>query len=443
MNFIHQKINNFISHPFVKDTAVLQVGNVLGTIISILSAVLIARLLQPEKYGLYSLIFAFAGLISLFINLGAEKATIILFSEAYAKKDKEKIKEILTYFLKINMLIFFTVGLALILLAPVLSKYFYHSIEIGNLTRLIILTNFLGLFFGIITVTFQVLRQMMNYAVIDNLNTLLKSILSILFVVWGLGVFGVVIGQLMAAILILIISIAFYGYLTKKNDYLPTLADLFLNFGRVSVKKYFKFGFLIALDENINSLYGYLPMVFLGAFAATNEIAYLKIAFKYVSLPLILLGPVGQLLNIQLPATKISGYESLKRNFIKVTVYSFLISVVLMSILILLAPFLVGFFYGQSYLPSIKLIYYSAVFVAFSSLAVGLGAMFRTLNLMRVAIIINASVILLGLPIVFWSIRTYGVMGAVFAISGWPLIADIINYLYLLNFLNKTKIISK
>lgn len=438
LNF-REKINGFISHPFVKDTVILQVGNIFSIGIGIIISILIARLLQPEKYGLYGLVFAFAGLLGLFLNLGAEKATIILFSEAYGRGDKKEIKDILTYFLKVNIFIFFTIGLIAILLAPILSQYFYKSIEIGDLARLVIFTVFFGIFFGVLTVTLQVLRQMKWYILVNNLNTLLKGALSIFFVILGLGVFGIVIGQLIIAMIMFLISVIFYEFLVKKNEILPSLRDLFSNFWQVPLKKYFKFGFLIAADENLSGLYGYLPMIFLGMFAAVQEIGHLKIALNYVSLPLILLGPVAQLLNIQLPITKALAPQSLKKNFIKTTVYSFFIAAGLMAVLILVAPFLVRFFYGSGFLPSVRLIYYLAGLSVLLSTGIGVGAMFRTLNKMAVALKINALVILFCLPIVFELIKNYGALGAGLAHFGWLLISDIIGMVYILRLLNNEK----
>lgn len=434
---LKEKINNFFSHPFVKDTAILQVGNVLSIGIGIIASILIARLLQPEKYGLYGLVFAFAGLLGLFTNWGAEKATVTLFSEAYGRGDKKEINDILTYFLKINIFIFLTVGLVTILIAPLLSQYFYRSLEIGQLARLVILMSMLGIFFGILTITLQVLRQMGYYVAVNILDSLFKGIFAVLLIFLGWSVLGIVIGHLLAAFILLIISIFFYESLNKENEYLPSLKDLFLNFWQVSVKKYFKFGFLIAIDGNLSHLYRYSPMVFLGMFVAVQEIGYLKIALNYISLPLILLGPVAQLLNIQLPMTKALSPQSLKNNFIKVTVYSFFIAAGLMVVLILLAPFLVRFFYGISFLPSVKFIHYLAGFAVFSSIGIGVGAMFRTLDKMNIALKINILVIIFGLPLVFWLIKTYGALGAGFANFGWLLISDIIGVLYILKFLNK------
>lgn len=438
MNNLKDKILDTLRHPFVKDTAILQISNVFAIGFGIIISILIARLLQPENYGLYGLVFAFASLLGLFMNWGADKATITLLSEAYARKDKDEIRNILTYFLKINLIIFFTAGILFIILSPFLSVNLYQTATIGNLARLIIFTNLFGIFFGINAISLQILRQMGSYVFFDILNSLLKGIFSVAFILLGLSVFGVILSHLVVAILLFIISIFFYQYYILKKDPLwPPLKDLFLNFKNISAGRYFKFGVLIAADENVASLYSYLPMVFLGIFAAVSEIGYFKIALHYVKLPIVLLGPVSQLLNIQLPITKTAGLDSLKFNFIKATGYSLALAVFLTIILVFLAPYLVNFFYGAAFMPSVKLIYIFAVFSFLAAIGVGVGAMFRTLNKVSSAIIINVIIICLLSPVIFWLIKNYGAIGAGISAIGWPLISDAAGFFYILYILNK------
>ena len=436
---LREKFNDFVLHPFVKDTAILQISNIFSIGFGIIVSVLIARLLQPANYGLYGLVFAFAGLLGLFMNWGADKATITLLSEAYARKDRIEIKNILTYFLKINIIVFFTIGVLLIFLAPYLAQIFYKSAGIGQLARLIILTNIFGIFFGINSISLQILRQMGFYVLFDILNSLLKGILSLTFIFLGLNVSGIVLSHLMVAILMCIVTVIFYQYfLLKKEVIWPSFWGLFSNLRSVSLRKYFKFGALIAIDENVTGLYRYLPMIFLGMFVAVSEIGYFKIAINYVYLPIVLLGPVSQMLNIQLPMTKTTGLNSLKKNFIKATVYSLLLAISLTGALVLLAPYLVRFFYGESFMPSMRLIYVFAVFSFLSAIGVGVGPMFRTLDKVLWGIKINLIVICFLVPLAFILIKNYGALGAGLVIISWPLLSDIVGIFYIINFLNQS-----
>ena len=235
-----QKLHSFIQHPFVKDTAILQAGNFFNIGLGILTSVLTARLLQPDKYGVYTLISSFAGLIALFMNFGADRTATTLVAEAYAKKDKIEIKNVLTYFLKINGVIAPLIGIAAVIVAPFVTLYFYHSSYLGEMSRLAIITFiFVGTFWSLLTIALQVSRRMMNYVLLDNLNTLLRSALCIGLILLGWGVWGVLMGQLLAAVIMAIISLFFYRFLAHRSEYFPKIRSLVASLRQVSIKKYF------------------------------------------------------------------------------------------------------------------------------------------------------------------------------------------------------------
>jgi len=102
-----------------------------------------------------------------------------------------------------------------------------------------------------------------------------------------------------------------------------------------------------------------------------------------------ILNPVSRLLSVQLPKSKTYGYKILKEHFYKTSFYSGAISIFLVIPFIILAPYLIKFFYGQEYIESIKLVRYLAVFVAFSGFGVGLSPFYRTANKMKISIITN------------------------------------------------------
>jgi len=98
------RFKDFIKISFVQDVGTLETGKILSILLSAIGSIILARLLQPESYGVYGLIFAFVGLVGIFMNWGGVFASLTLLSGAYAKKDKQEVKNILTYFVKITLL---------------------------------------------------------------------------------------------------------------------------------------------------------------------------------------------------------------------------------------------------------------------------------------------------------------------------------------------------
>src|SRR3989344_1288898 len=89
-------------HRFIKQTATLQIGSFGGTIVQAVAGILIARLLQPELLGIYSLAFGLASMTSLVIGMGIQEAVSSLLGRAYAQKDETEIGNILGFMLKIT-----------------------------------------------------------------------------------------------------------------------------------------------------------------------------------------------------------------------------------------------------------------------------------------------------------------------------------------------------
>lgn len=427
-----KKIQSLFQYNFVKDTAILQVGTFFSTGLSFVASVIFARILGPEDYGIYALIFAFASLIELTMNWGADYATITLLAGAWAKHDKEEIKKIIIFFVKISLIIAIVVGSLAIFLAPFLAEQLYHHhLQVGLLARWIIAAVMIRFFFVLTTIILQASRKIKYLTTLENINKIVYIAIPVGLVLLGLGLYGIVIGNLISAMVFFIFSLCLYQKLLKRTDLLPNFKEIWHGLKTVSIKKYFKFGFLIAIDKNLTILYSVLPITFLGMFATGVQISYFKIAFSYIGLSVMFLGPISRLLMVQLPKSKISGPAVLKEHFFKTSFYSFLVICVIIVPMIFLSKYLVVFFYGPNYLPTVKLIYWLWPYALVVAWGIGLGALYRTINKMKASIIINAINLVVGAPIFFWLIKSQYLVGTVITVIVWLGISVLASWIYL------------
>lgn len=402
---LSKKIKNLLGISFVRDVGMLQIGTVFSTGLAFAASVVFARILGAENYGIYSLIFAFVGLVGVFKNFGAERACLTLLPEAYAKKNKQEIKNILTYFVKITLLLATTIGLIAIIFAPFFSNLLYHNPRVGQLARWVLLANIFASVFLLLTISLQSIRKIKYLTILEFINKSLYKLLPIIFVLLGLSLSGIVWGHLLSAVLFLIFSIFVYIRLAQRNEYFPNFRQIFLNFNKIKFRKYFNFGFLIAVDRNLGNLAGLLPITFLGMFALPQEVAYFKIALAYIIVPSLLIAPISRILTVQLPKSKASSLKLLKEHFFRVSFYSGLIALTMALFLCLLAPFLIKLFYGQEFLPSISLVYYLAIITVLSGFSIGFSSMYRTLNKMKFPIILNINQMILMILMVLFLIK--------------------------------------
>jgi len=421
---------------FVQDTAILQVGSLFSTGLSLLASIIYARVLGIEGYANYALIFAFVGITSFFLNVGADQATLTLLSKAYSQKRKDQVKDILTYYIKITLLVSLIVGILIIIISPFLTTRLYNSYEIGQLARVIIVSNIIKIFWGMYIVVLQVIRKIKNLTIIENLNKIFYVLIPAGLVLLGLSLKGLVFGYLIVAFGFAIFSILAYRKLRFKNLILPSWREIFYNLKDVKLRYYFKFGFLIAIDKNLSNLYSTLPIFILGIFYL-NEVAFFKIAVAYAGLPLILAGSVSRLLTVQLPKSKLYGLEILKRDFIRSAIGSFLIVLIISVIFAFLASILIPLAYGREYLSAIMLSYPLLAASIIVSLGVGLGPILRTLNLMKASILLNFILIAIGSCILYYFIKNYPIQITIYPIAFFPPLAASTLFIYIIRYLNK------
>ena len=413
----------------------MQVGTIFSTLVSIAASILLARILLPDQYGTYRIVFSFAGIILLFLSWGVENATPIILSEEYSKQNKAEIKNVITYFFKTNFYILI-LSLLAIVVAPFLSELVYGLKEIGYLSRIVILTSVMTVFVNLINIIFQIKRKVSAAVIFDFSKELLRVILSLAALFLGLEVAGVLKGQLLAALLAVLAMIIIYAKYFSKDKLLPKPKEIIANFRAVKIRKYFSFGMFISFDKNVSALYSLLPIFFLGIFYPSEQVAYLNIALKYITLPLILLAPISRLLDIRLPQmTAESDIGKLKRSFYKVSIISGMIVFVLAIFALFLAPFLIKLFYGENYAESVSLIYYLVPLPILSGFAVGIGSLFRVLNKLKAALVINGTLVVLGVAPVYLSIKIFGVVGMIIAYILWLSVSNLVSFLYIKRFL--------
>ena len=94
-NFYINQLKSVSRSKFVQDVSILQAGSMVGTFLSLISSVVFARTLNPSLYGTYSLVFAFASLVGIFMSWGTAYGALTLLAEAYSRGDKLEIRNII------------------------------------------------------------------------------------------------------------------------------------------------------------------------------------------------------------------------------------------------------------------------------------------------------------------------------------------------------------
>jgi len=387
---------------FLKNTIFLQIGSVFYLGIAFISSIVYARVLGVEGYAIYGLIFAYVGLATIPMSLGTVDSTLTLLASAHEEANEKKIKDYLSYYLKITLSISLFIGVILMIVSPFIAARLYlNGAIIGKLAAIIILSKIILIFYDVYLIILQAANKIKKVAIIEAVEKIIYLIFPITLVLLGFGLNGLIFGQLLAASTLSIYAIFAYSRIKKTYDFYPTWLDIIYNHSRVSLRYYVKFSILIAVNKNIGSIMSNLPIFLLGIIASINNVGYFKIAFAYTALSSFVLSPVSRMLNIQFPKSKTISKRNFKIQFYKISLLSGLINILILIPMLILAPFLIKTFYGQEYIPSIAISYPLSLYFAISGFMVGSGAFYRAANLMKQSILINIAQSIVFIPMIF------------------------------------------
>ena len=417
--------------------AALQAGSFGGTIIQAVIGIVIARLVQPENFGTYSLAIGMAGMTSLVLGMGIQEAVSSLLGRAYVRKDNIEIENILGFMLKITFLAALGVILISIFLPNIADKLYGNSVIGVYAAVVVIATLFSSLFFTLTYSSFQVIGRTRSLGLLILSDQSLRYVLSLIFVLVGFGVLGAVSGQLAGAMIIFVVSALLFANISKKEPLFPKLLHLLSSVARADVKKYFGFTFWVALDRNMGNIFMALPVILTGVYVTVSEVSFFKLAFGYTNLVLSLLGPISVLLNVEFPKIQVQDEGQLYRNFKKVSLYSLGLSVLLTIGAAIVSPFVFKILYGESYVPSIKYIFGLVAYGSLFGIGVGLGPMWRAIDKVKVSILINSVILVAGIPVGLWLIKNYGLWGSVIMVTIWFSVSHVVSFAYLVKKLKK------
>src|SRR3990167_9614490 len=203
---LFRKLNYLYQNKFVRKTATLQAGSFAGNVVQAGIGIIIARLLQPELFGLYSLAIGMASMTSLILGMGIQEAVSSLLGRAYAKEDKSEIENILGFMLKITFLAALMVIVVSFFL-PSIANGLYGNSLIGVYAAMVAVAAVLSSFFFTLTYSsFQVAGRVKSLAILLLSDQSLRYVPSLTFVVTGFGVVGAVSGQLAGALIVFLLS---------------------------------------------------------------------------------------------------------------------------------------------------------------------------------------------------------------------------------------------
>jgi O-antigen/teichoic acid export membrane protein len=195
-------------------------GIVVSTIVSALGVIVLARVMQPQNYGLYTIALAAPNLIGTFRDWGMNSAMVKYTAQYSAEEKLQRARSVLLAGLVFEVIL----GLALSFLSFMLSGFIANDIFKRPITALIEISSFTilaGAFLNAAQAAFTGRERMQPNSVTLVFQALFRAVLSPLLVYVGFGVSGAVVGfaagSLGGGLVGVILMFEIYNGLRRKN----------------------------------------------------------------------------------------------------------------------------------------------------------------------------------------------------------------------------------
>jgi len=404
-----------IARSSVRGGFFLFLGNILSTLILALGSIIIARLLGPSGYGIYSLSLVLPSLLVSLFGFGIDPA-LTMFSAKFRSEGKV---HSLIDFLRAGFLFKLLIGLVAFLIGFVFSDYFAIYVlnrpDLGSLVKVASVIIVFSIIYNGIIATFIGLDRMENNAILAFFQSIFKVTVGPFLIILGFGVLGALIGHIVGYVVasflgvVILLVRQFNVFRVSLNDG-PSFSD--------NVKAMISYGFPLYLSSLLSVFLGQYQLMILAYYVSDFDIGNFNAAVNMSTMINILAVPITTSL---FPAfAKLNPKDErneIKRLFDRAVKYSSIIIIPVSVIVMIFSKELVRLFYGSNYLSaSSYLSLYVIIFLyaglgslIFSSFFNGIGET----KLMFWASLVNS---IIFIPSAFIFTRLYAIPGLITAI---------------------------
>ena len=415
--------------------------NFLAKIGSLFFTIILARMLMPELFGLYSLALSTILIFYTFSELGIGQTLIIFVSKEFGKsKKKIKAKSYIIYFVKLRLFLIFISMSVLVISARFISDIYYQkplflALIAGSLYILFVgIVSFMqsvlqasnyfrGIFYK--EIIFQLIRLIIiPLLILLSLKNLFSNESLLFFIIIGLSF-----SYFVSSIFLLILSKNKLKYLTEKEGKISSLEK----------KKVNKFILPVSATVITTIFFGSIDIVMLGRFVLSEYIGYYRAALSLVAsmIPLITFSVV------LLPIFSRMKKRQLERGFKKTLSITYVFSLILTLLIFLFSPLIINFVYGEEYRFSVNILRFFSLLVIihpiisiYNSYFIAKGKPIIIAKILIVSIIIN---IILNLLAIFL-FMDYGNSFVIYGVTGATIISSLFYMFGLVVAKNKEKL---
>ena len=395
------RLRQLFRRKFIQDTLALQTARIGMTILSLISSVLVWRLMGPQAFGIYTLAQGFQVIWATFDMTGIGTSTRNNLALAIGARDKAAILDLMGLYVKVSLLVSLFILLLIALFGPLSARLVYNGDpRIGTLALWLQVGVVADGLYGLVLIALQSRRSMRALAGLQAANQFVLTSAMIGAVLISPTPESLVAGRVFYSYFTLIMAVIVY--LRLRGDY-PTLRAIAARAVTVSPRLHWRFGVANAIDKNISELFSQLPLQLVGALIGARAVGYLSLAMSGIGQAGVLTTAVLDNMQAVVPQAVGRGdFVGLWRNFRRVLLVLALAAVVIYGGMALVAPLLIVPVLGTRWIPALVPLAVLTLYGGITTVGGIFGPLYRAFNLMRPAITVKLITLALILPPSLW-----------------------------------------
>jgi stage V sporulation protein B len=257
----------------------LLIGNIVSMLSSVSGSILVARMLSPSEYGLFSVSLILPALLLLFADWGVDTALVRFIARFRSEDTPEKIWDLLKASFLFKVAVGGALSLFLFLFADNLAAVLLQRPDVGGLVRIAALSIlFESLYFSFLSVL-SGLERMGQQAIVNMFQSVVHGVVSPLLVFFGLGVSGAIIGSVLSYLVAACVGFLFILSSSKRESSDIVSPRLVSNL-RVLIG----FGFPLFIGALVAGFTNNLRNFLLSWFVSDETIGNYAVAFRFFTL---------------------------------------------------------------------------------------------------------------------------------------------------------------
>jgi O-antigen/teichoic acid export membrane protein len=396
-----------VAEEAAKGSFHLFIGKASSTIISTITSILLARLLGPENYGLYSIALVLPSLFVGVVKLGLGPALTHFAARFRAERKLKAVSKFIETGLLFEIVVSLFVSMLCIHFSDSLALYVHNRGEIGYYLRLGAMLIPLQTLFDVLTAIFIGINRMQLNSLMMGVFSALKLVFSCLLILLGFDIIGALLGYILGLLTVVMIG---FAYLRKMRLF-TALSGFELN----ALHALLKYSGLIYFSDLILIVEQQYQPIIMSLFASNYEVGNFRVITLFTSLMLVLQFPFRSLFpSFSALHTEKAGIRQFYKKAVKYTSIIILPATVAISIM---ARDLIITFFGLEYMLASE---YLSLYVLPYLLA-GLGSIvtphfLRGMGQTRIILLSHLLDLLLFIPLAPLFTNAYGMLGLIFAL---------------------------